>query len=177
MYDPNSPEVQIGDWAQSNADQYLKDIGKAIIDAHKSGNGGAALIKSRHGARPVMDTIAIGDGEIWFVDSKGKTNSTFTRITWAEQHGIDAALWFDYLRQCQEAGVPGHILLSEKRREISPCVFQDSNVLLVYPLNESIKGFRRVERKDMNAPYGKGGMVYWDRDAFIATEDLTKKDE
>ena len=172
MYDPDSEETKLGEWAQSNADNYLKEIGKAIVDAHKSGSGKAALVRGQAGAMPVMDTIAIGDSEVWFVDAKGKTNSTFTRITWTEQHGIDARLWDCYCSQCKDAGVPGFIILSEKRREIAPCQFEDSNALLVYPLTDKIKGYRRVERKDMETPYGKGGMVYWDRDAFIASQEI-----
>ena len=165
MYNPNSPEVKLGEWAQDNADEYLKMVGKAIVDAHLSGGGKAALLKSKHGAVPVMDTIAVGDGEVWFVDAKGKTNSTFTRMTWTEQHGIDSRLWKSYITQKNAAGVDAFIILSEKKREVAPKQFEESNELLVYRLDENIKGFRRINKTV--ATYGKNGMVYWDRDAYI----------
>ncbi len=173
MYVPS----EIEHWAQYNADEWLKRIGKAIVDAHRSGGGNAALLRAEAGTLPVMDTIAIGDGEVWFADAKGKTSSTFWRIGWIEQHGIDERNWDGYVHQCKEAGVPGFIILSEKRREIAPNQYEDSNKLLIYPLSEDIKGFRRVKRKDMNTPYGKNGMVYWDRDAFIVEEDLDEETE
>lgn len=174
MYDQDSPEAALGDWAQGKTDIYLREIGMAIVDAHKSGGGRAALVRGKYGAIPVMDTIAIGGGEVRFVDSKGKTQSTFTRITQEEQHGIDARNWDGYIQQCEDAGVNGFIVVCEKTREVAPLSIDTSNVLLVYPLSNKIKGLRRVGRSEMASAYGKGGMVYWDRDAYLFTESLNE---
>ncbi len=170
MYDPNSENAALGNEAQENADAFLKSIGKAIIDVHQSGNGAAALVKSENGARLAMDTAAIGDGEVWFTDSKGKTTSTFTRMTQAEQHGIDARNWDCYIGQCAEAGVDGFLIVTELMREIDEGQHIGSNQLLVYPLSEVLEGYRRVDSR--TASYGNGGMIYWNREAFIYEEDL-----
>ena len=46
-------------------------------------------------------------------------------------------------------------------------------MLLVYPISEDLEGFRRVGQN--TASYGNGGMVYWNRAAYIYAEDLEKE--
>lgn len=171
MYKPESREAKFGEWAQLKADEILIREGWGIIGVHKSGEGKAALIQGRD---PIiaMDNIDLMNGRAIFRDTKGKTQSTFWIIGQKEQHGIDAKLFMEYNRQCKLSGMDGYIAIVELNREIEPRKLIPSNKLLIYSIEMNIRFF---SREKMRNPYGKGGMVYWNRDEYLEEFDLEEK--
>lgn len=184
MYDPNSVEAIFGERAIREITRILIDDGFTILRADQAGEKGkAALLLAKDGKYPVMDLIAMSGGRVIFIDAKGKYQSTYWRIGKREQHGIDARNFDQYKEQCKEAGLNGCIAIAELFRETVPFGKRDgrlieSNKLLIYSLNN----YDRRESADV-APYGKGGMVYWNRNDYIKIYDLNsdilseKKDE
>jgi hypothetical protein len=172
MYDPNSKEVELGAWAQAEADRMLLAAGYLILDAHLSGQGRAALIRGRDGALIAMDNMDIRGGKTVLRDTKGKSQSTFWRYGNREQHGIDARNFDHYVAQCNEGGLEGHIAIVELSRERSAFgkekgLLVPSRKLLIYLLDM----FDRREDAEF-ACYGKDGMVYWNRADFLEQYDL-----
>lgn len=168
MYNKNSIYAKLGEFGQEQIDKILLENGYLILDAHRCGNNGAALLRGKNNCLIAMDNIVMKGGKsVWF-DSKYKTQSTFTRSTNKEQHGIDAKNYDDYREQCEKSGLEGYIAIVEIFREIEPYgKLKPSGKLLIYSLNSYI---RRVDRNI--AYYGNGGMVYWNRDDFIEEYDL-----
>jgi hypothetical protein len=168
MYNRNSISAKKGEWAQVVADKKLLIEGFLILDAHRCGNNGAALLRGRDGCLIAMDNVDMKDGKTILRDTKYKTQSTFTRFAHKEQHGIDAVNFDHYKEQCKKSGLEGHIAVVELYRETEPYgKLKPSGKLLIYDLDSCV---RRVG-PDV-ASYGKGGMVYWNREDFIEEYDL-----
>lgn len=102
------------------------------------------------------------EGSIIFADSKGKMTSTFWRIGGYEEHGIDAAQYDNYVATVARLGVSGLIAVYEENREIQPYESVLSRKVLLYPLDYPVR------RNTTTATYGRGGMVYWKRDAAVS---------
>ena len=176
MYDPNSVEAKFGEMATREIARILIDDGFTILRADQAGEkGGAALLLAKDGKYPVMDLIVLSGGRVIFIDAKGKYQSIYWRIGKQESHGIDGRNFDQYEEQCKEAGLNGYIAIVELFRETVPFGKRDgrlieSNKLLIYPLNN----YDRRESADV-ASYGKGGMVYWNRNDYIKIYDLNSE--
>lgn len=170
-YNPNSDEARFGEWAQERADAILKEQGYYILAAHLAGNGRAALWVSDDGALVAMDTVDMRGGKAAMRDTKGKTQSTFTWTLGREQHGIDADLWDHYTEQCRVAGLDGVVAIVELNRETTRGAIVPSGELLLYELTVPV---RHRARHEMAVAYGRGGMVYWNRDAYCEHYPLPK---
>lgn len=169
MYDPNSDEVKLGEWAQRKADEILMRDGWHVLAMHKAGDGKAALFKGQEGSIIAMDNLDILGGRTVLRDVKGKTQSTFYRREQGEQHGIDERVYQAYKQQCEKSGMDGYIAVVELNREIATQKIIPSKKLLIYSLNVPT---RFCSRQAMRVPYGKGGMRYWNRDEYLEEFDL-----
>jgi hypothetical protein len=163
MYKPNSKEAVFGEEVTQLVLQTLQGDGWTTLRMDKAGEGKAALFSSKDGALPAMDILATRGGRAVFVDSKGKTSSTYTYTRHAEDHGIDLACFDSYMTQAKNAGMEPWIAVYELNREVARGEFEESNTLLLYCMKE-LRGLRVVGREI--ATYGKGGMAYWNRDCF-----------
>jgi hypothetical protein len=169
MYRPGSPEAEFGETAKRKVVAVLKTEGYLVVCLDELGRGRAAVWEGNGTNLPAMDICAIKDGRTVLLDSKGKHQSTYTYSLAREDHGIDAKNYDWYRDQCRRAGVPPRIAIYEVSREISRGKLMPSNCVLIYNLAE-VSGMRRLT--EIEAPYGKGGMVYWARVSFEACHSL-----
>lgn len=174
MYKADSPESVFGEEKTKVVIEILKKNEWKVIRLDTTNDGKAALFSGEEESVPAMDLLAIGNGKTIFLDSKAKHQSTWTYKYSREDHGIDKNCYDNYIKQCKEGNVEPWIALYEERREVDKGVLEESNVVLLYRLDQLED--MRVVGKEI-ATYGKDGMVYWRRSCFQNSYKLDEKKE
>lgn len=163
--------LKIGQAAESAIARWLRSRGSTVLPVYEKiideGKGPQVFLPDGSLVAPDLFTWR-GEQACW-IEAKHKTGFTYHQLSGRWQTGVDLRHYKEYLKVAELSPWPLWLLFLHSGGWTKDAPEQSPDGLY----GGKISKLMTIEDHRFNAPYGSGGMVYWNKDdlKFMASYD------